>query len=61
MVGGLHSMYKLGNNYYITDSHKVSEDQLLNALKDGTVYIDGWTASLDMTLQSQKDKVKIVF
>ena len=55
------SMYKLGNNYYITDSHKVSEDQLLNALKDGTVYIDGWTASLDMTLQSQKDKVKIVF
>lgn len=54
-------MYQLGDNYYITDSHKVSEEMLLNALKDGTVYIDGWTASLDVTLQSQKDKVKIVF
>lgn len=54
-------MYQLGDNYYITDSHKVSEEMLLNALKSGTVYIDGWTASLDVTLQSQKDKVKIVF
>lgn len=50
-------MYKLGSNYYITDSHKVSEDVLLDALKDGRVYIDGWTASLDVSLQSQKDKV----
>lgn len=54
-------MYKLGSNYYITDSHKVSEDVLLDALKDGRVYIDGWTASLDVSLQSQKDKVQIVF
>lgn len=54
-------MYQLGDNYYITDSHKVSEVTLLNALKNGSVYIDGWTASLDVTLQSQKDKVKIVF
>lgn len=54
-------MYKLGGNYYITDSHKVSEEALLNALKDGKVYIDGWTASLDISLQNQKDKVKIVF
>lgn len=54
-------MYQLGDNYYITDSNKVSEEMLLNAFKDGTVYIDGWTASLDVTLQSQKDKVKIVF
>lgn len=54
-------MYKLGSNYYITDSHKVSEDVLLDALKDGRVYIDGWTASLDVSLQSQKNKVQIVF
>lgn len=54
-------MYKLGENYYITDSHKVSKEALLNALKDGKVYIDGWTASLDISLQNQKDKVKIVF
>lgn len=54
-------MYQLGNNYYITDSHKVSEEQLLNAIKCGSVYIDGWTATLDTTLQNYKENVKIVF
>lgn len=54
-------MYKLGGNYYITDSHKVSEEELSKALKNGRVYIDGWTASLDISLQSHKDKVHIVF
>jgi adenine-specific DNA-methyltransferase len=55
------SIYKIGNHYYITNSEKISSDDYSNALKNGKVFIDGWTASLNGTLQNHKEDVKIVF
>lgn len=55
------SIYKIGTNYYITNSVKVNSDDLSNAMKNGKVFIDGWTASLNATLQHYKEDVKIVF
>jgi adenine-specific DNA-methyltransferase len=55
------SIYKIGNNYYITHCDKINRDDLLDAIKNGKVFIDGWTASLNTTLQSYKEDVKIVF
>jgi len=59
-------IYKVGNNYYITNSDKISKDDFTkvidNASKSsGKVFIDGWTASLNATLQHFKEDVKIVF
>ena len=54
-------VYKIGTNYYITNSEKVNSDDFANAIKNGKVYIDGWTASLNGTLQHYKEDVKIVF
>lgn len=54
-------IYKIGNHYYITNSEKISSDDFANAIKNGKVFIDGWTASLNATLQNYKDDVKIVF
>ena len=55
------SIYKIGNHYYITNSQKISSDDYTNAIKNGKVFIDGWTASLNGTLQNYKEDVKIVF
>lgn len=54
-------IYKIGNHYYITNSEKITSDDYTNAIKNGKVYIDGWTASLNGTLQNYKEDVKIVF
>jgi adenine-specific DNA-methyltransferase len=54
-------IYKIGNHYYITNSHNISNDDYVNAIKNGKVFIDGWTASLNATLRHYKDDVKIVF
>ena len=54
-------IYKIGANYYITNSEKIKNDDLSNAIKNGKVFIDGWTASLNGTLQHYKEDVKIVF
>ena len=59
-------IYKIGNHYYITTSQKVSSEDFATVIKTtagsaGKVFIDGWTASLNSTLQSYKDDVKIVF
>lgn len=54
-------IYKIGNHYYITNSEKITSDDYSNALKNGKVFIDGWTASLNGTLQHYKEDVKIVF
>ncbi|MCB1659696.1 MAG: site-specific DNA-methyltransferase, partial [Pseudomonadales bacterium] len=54
-------IYKIGNHYYITNSEKINSDDYSNAIKNGKVFIDGWTASLNGTLQSYKEDVKIVF
>lgn len=55
------SIYKIGNHYYITNSDKITSDDYSNAIKNGKVFIDGWTASLNGTLQNYKEDVKIVF
>jgi len=55
------SIYKIGNHYYITNSEKITSDDYTNAIKNGKVFIDGWTASLNGTLQNYKEEVKIVF
>lgn len=54
-------IYKIGNHYYITNSEKITSDDYASAIKNGKVFIDGWTASLNGTLQSYKEDVKIVF
>lgn len=54
-------IYKIGNHYYITNSEKITSVDYTNAIKNGKVYIDGWTASLNGTLQNYKEDVKIVF
>ena len=54
-------IYKIGNHYYITNSEKIKSDDYSNAIKNGKVFIDGWTASLNGTLQNYKEDVKIVF
>jgi adenine-specific DNA-methyltransferase len=55
------SIYKIDNHYYITNSEKITSDDYTNAIKNGKVFIDGWTASLNGTLQNYKEDVKIVF
>lgn len=55
------SIYKIGNHYYITNSEKITSEDYSNAIKKGKVFIDGWTASLNGTLQRYKEDVKIVF
>ena len=54
-------MYKIGNHYYITNSERISKDDFADAIKNGKVFIDGWTASLSGTLQNYKEDEKIVF
>lgn len=54
-------IYKIGNHYYITNSEKITSYDYANILKNGKVFIDGWTASLNGTLQNYKEDVKIVF
>ncbi|MDD4149611.1 MAG: site-specific DNA-methyltransferase [Bacteroidales bacterium] len=54
-------IYKIGDHFYITNSEKVSKEDFANAIKNGKVFIDGWTASLNGTLQNYKEDVKIVF
>jgi len=54
-------IYKIGNHHYITNSEKITSDDYSNAIKNGKVFIDGWTASLNGTLQNYKEDVKIVF
>ncbi|MCX6146945.1 MAG: DNA methyltransferase, partial [Candidatus Kapabacteria bacterium] len=54
-------IYKIGENYYITNSEKISKEKFSEVLNKGKVFIDGWTASLNGTLQNYKEDVKIVF
>lgn len=58
-------IYKIGNHYYITNSEKIGRDVFQDIFKEthqnGKVFIDGWTASLNGTLQNYKEDVKIVF
>ena len=54
-------IYQIGNHYYITNSEKINSDDYSNVIKNGKVFIDGWTASLNGTLQNYKEDVKIVF
>jgi adenine-specific DNA-methyltransferase len=54
-------IYQIGNHYYITNSEKITSNEYSNAVKNGKVFIDGWTASLNGTLQNYKEDVKIVF
>lgn len=55
-------IYKIGNNYYITNSEKLTSGDYAQILKNnGKLFIDGWTASLNGTLQNYKEGVMIVF
>ncbi len=54
-------IYKIGQNYYITNSKDVNKEDFSDAIKNGKVFIDGWTASINGTLQHYKEDVKIVF
>ncbi|GIM56052.1 hypothetical protein CAPN006_04460 [Capnocytophaga canimorsus] len=59
-------IYKIGHHYYITNSEQISKEDFATAIKDATqnsgkIFIDGWTASLNATLQHYKEEVQIVF
>ncbi|MDR2907124.1 MAG: site-specific DNA-methyltransferase, partial [Bacteroidales bacterium] len=58
-------MYKIVDNYYITNAEELDKAEnkhfLVEAIQNGKVYIDGWTASINITLQNYKEDVKIVF
>jgi adenine-specific DNA-methyltransferase len=54
-------IYKVGNHYYITNSDRISKEAFAETVKNGKVFIDGWTASLNGTLQTYKEDVKIIF
>jgi adenine-specific DNA-methyltransferase len=54
-------IYKIGNHYYITNADRVSKEDFAEAVKKGKVFIDGWTASVNGTLQTYKEDVKIIF
>lgn len=54
-------IYKIGNHYYNTNSENITSEDYSNAIKNGKVFIDGWTASLNGTLQNYKEDVQIVF
>ncbi|MDR3245776.1 MAG: site-specific DNA-methyltransferase [Prevotellaceae bacterium] len=58
-------MYKIDDHYYITNAAELDKDEnkhfLSEAIKTGKVFIDGWTASINTTLQNYKEDVKIVF
>ena len=54
-------IYKIGTHFYITNSDKITNNDYSNAIKNGKVFIDGWTASLNGTLQNYKEDVKVVF
>ncbi|MDR3177499.1 MAG: site-specific DNA-methyltransferase [Campylobacteraceae bacterium] len=52
-------------NYYVTNSRELDKKEnselLRQAIGNGKVYIDGWTASINTTLQTYKDDIKIIF
>jgi adenine-specific DNA-methyltransferase len=56
--------YKIDSNYYITNAAELDKKANIHILpsvvKKGRIFIDGWTASINTTLQSYKDDVKIV-
>lgn len=54
-------IYKIGNHYYLTNSEQISKEEFAECIKNGKVFIDGWTASLNGTLLNYKEDVKIVF
>lgn len=58
-------LYRIGENHYITNAEILDRSEnkqhLTDAIKNGNVYIDGWTASINTTLQQYKEDVKIVF
>jgi len=58
-------MYKVDNHFYITNAAELDQEEnrhfLTDAIKTGKVFIDGWTASINTTLQNYKEDVKIVF
>ena len=55
------TIYKIGNNYYITNSADAKNEDISNAIKNGKVFVDGWSAGINTTLQHYKEDVKIVF
>lgn len=54
-------IYKVGNNYYITNSEMVSSDDYADIIKNGKLFVDGWTANINGTLLNYKEDVKIIF
>ncbi|MCX7998965.1 MAG: site-specific DNA-methyltransferase [Leptospiraceae bacterium] len=60
------SVYKIGNHYYITNSEKVTQTDFQKIVKQahsnsGKIFVDGWTASLNSTLEYHRENLQIVF
>ncbi len=54
-------IYKIDKNFYITNGKKLTADDYAEVIKNGKVFIDGWTADINGTLLNYKEDVKIVF
>ena len=59
-------IYKIDSHYYLTNSENISKEDFSQTIKDATqtngkIFVDGWTASLNATLQHYKEEVQIVF
>jgi adenine-specific DNA-methyltransferase len=59
-------MYRCGENNYITNATELDKPENKKHLSDavksrGKIFIDGWTASINTTLQQYKEDIKIVF
>ena len=53
------TIYKIGNNYYITNSAEAKNEDIANAIRKGKVFVDGWSAGINTTLQHYKEDVKL--
>jgi adenine-specific DNA-methyltransferase len=54
-------IFKVNDNYYIINSDRVTRKEFAEIIKKGKVFVDGWTASLNVTLLLYKDEIKMVF
>ena len=61
LITGLSAIFLTTAEVLTVINNNVNSNDYSNAIKNGKVFIDGWTASLNGTLQNYKEDVKIVF
>ncbi len=55
-------IYRIDQNYYLCHCDSIPKEQFAEVIQQGSnIFIDGWTASLNGTLQHYKENIKIIF